>query len=139
MSVVLAFIHKSIIGVCHFTGGINLSSFLTHTHEALWTGDEAHPAAKWIPSAIDTLMDVAQKPGCKFGRRVAEAGARQKLAAAFSAARALVAPSHKYANCVCHGDVWNNNFMLKYDERGEAQAARLVDMQVPHFNYLQKL
>jgi len=118
------------IGGCHSTGGINLSSFLTHTHEALWTADEAHPAAKWMSSAIDTLMDVAQKPGCKFGRRVAGAGARQKLAAAFCAARDLVAPSEKYANCVCHGDVWNNNIMFKYDDRGEAEAARIVDMQV---------
>lgn len=116
---------------CHFTGGINLSSsFLTHPHEALWTADEAHPAFKWISSAIDTLMDVAQNPGCKFGRRVAGAGARQKLAAAFYAVRDLIAPSNKYANCVCHGDVWNNNVMLKYNGRGEAEAARIVDMQV---------
>jgi Ser/Thr protein kinase RdoA (MazF antagonist) len=69
---------------------------------------------RWIPSAVDTLVDVAKRPGSKFQERINKEGAKAQLAQAFAEAANLVAPSDKYFNCVCHGDIWNNNMMFRY-------------------------
>lgn len=40
----------------------------------------------------------------------------------------LTSPSKKYRNVICHGDLWANNIMLKY-EPGQPVDCRIVDFQ----------
>ncbi|XP_059487603.1 uncharacterized protein LOC132203661 [Neocloeon triangulifer] len=106
--------------------GIDLKQFCQFHDEALWTLDEENPAYKWLQSSIDTIIDVA-KSSEKFADRIGKN--EHKLARAFEEARLLFRPSGKYRNCVCHGDIWNNNLMFKYSGC-EATDVRIIDMQV---------
>lgn len=41
----------------------------------------------------------------------------------------LVKPSDRFRNCLCHGDLWAANFLIKYDENGRPKDCKFVDFQ----------
>ncbi|XP_066995896.2 uncharacterized protein [Anabrus simplex] len=45
----------------------------------------------------------------------------------------LAKPSKKYRNVLCHGDLWNNNIMFRY-ESGRPIELRFVDFQMYRYN-----
>ncbi|XP_046616160.1 uncharacterized protein LOC124303230 [Neodiprion virginianus] len=46
---------------------------------------------------------------------------------------AILSPSTKYRNVICHRDLWANNMMLKYDESGNPQHCCLIDLQFARY------
>lgn len=45
-----------------------------------------------------------------------------------------VKPSSRYRNTVCHGDLWTNNILLKFDHQNNPIDCLLVDLQTLRYN-----
>ncbi|XP_046746332.1 uncharacterized protein LOC124411281 [Diprion similis] len=47
---------------------------------------------------------------------------------------AILSPSTKYKNVICHRDLWANNMMVKYDGSGNPQHCCLIDLQFARYS-----
>lgn len=45
----------------------------------------------------------------------------------------IVKPSTKFRNVVCHGDLWNTNFLIKYDKESRPLQCKFVDFQCSRY------
>ena len=45
----------------------------------------------------------------------------------------FIQPSKKFRNVLNHGDLWLNNFMFKYDEKGKPIECKIIDFQFARF------
>ncbi|KAL7289273.1 hypothetical protein TKK_0017207 [Trichogramma kaykai] len=43
-------------------------------------------------------------------------------------------PSRRFKNVLCHGDLWANNILYKYDDAGKPTACCLIDFQLARYN-----
>ncbi|XP_059486483.1 uncharacterized oxidoreductase dhs-27-like [Neocloeon triangulifer] len=43
-------------------------------------------------------------------------------------------PSKKWQNYLCHGDLWENNVMFKFDEDGKPSGLKMIDLQLVRYS-----
>ncbi|EFN86121.1 uncharacterized protein LOC105181683 [Harpegnathos saltator] len=100
-------------------------------HETLWprADDRAKAmidaAVKGVVSMIDLLPGLSNDQRGNFKERVVQfcADHTDKLS-----------PSVKHKNVLCHGDLWANNVLFKYDADGRPVECCLIDFQLARYN-----
>nr|BCX71435.1 adult-specific protein A7 [Ischnura senegalensis] len=95
---------------------------------------EGPMAAKWVDSSVRTLASAAAGMWPeRFGGAEAQQRMQRELREAWSRVSKMAKPSSRHANAVCHGDLWANNIMFRYDSEGEPVDAKLVDLQLVRY------
>lgn len=92
--------------------------------EATYILEEGYTRNKWLLSGINALTFI-----CKMSKREKEA---HLLSSKIKGAVAKVKPSVDSQNVLCHGDLWLNNFMFKYNDN-KVEGCVLVDFQLVRY------
>lgn len=82
-------------------------------------------AVKGVVSTIDTIPDLDEDQKAKFKAKVEELCTDH-------AGKLL--PSTKHKNVLCHGDLWANNILFKYDDDEKPVECCLIDFQLARYN-----
>ncbi|CAK9832998.1 hypothetical protein ANTRET_LOCUS9747 [Anthophora retusa] len=82
-------------------------------------------AVKGIVSLIDMIPNLNEEEREKF---------REKLVDLCADHANKLLPSMKHKNVLCHGDLWANNILFKYDVDGKPLECCLIDFQLARYN-----
>lgn len=99
-------------------------------HETLWPQQgTAKPmfdaAVKGIVSMIDLLSELNDDQRSMFKKKILRLCKDHTV---------KLLPSVKHKNVLCHGDLWANNLMFKYDANNQPVECCLVDFQLARYN-----
>lgn len=96
-------------------------------HETLWPLKEGRAqamffaAVKGVISLIDHVDGLDKEAKDEFKEKL--------MSLAMEHAKKLL-PSKIFRNVICHGDLWANNILFKYDNVGKPTACCLIDFQL---------
>ncbi|XP_012222212.1 uncharacterized protein [Linepithema humile] len=82
-------------------------------------------AVKGIVSMIDLLPELNDDQRSSFKEKIARLCADHTV---------KLLPSVKHKNVLCHGDLWANNILFKYDADGQPVECCLIDFQLARYN-----
>lgn len=82
-------------------------------------------AVKGIVSMIDLVTELDEEQRGAFKDTVVELCANHT---------GKLSPSEKHKNVLCHGDLWANNILYKYDNEGRPVECCLIDFQLARYN-----
>lgn len=98
--------------------------------ETLWPADSKakmmfDAAVKGIVSMIDLLTELNDNQRSNL---------KEKLVKLCEDHMDKLSPSMKHKNVLCHGDLWANNILFKYDADKKPTACCLIDFQLARYN-----
>ncbi|XP_012288904.1 uncharacterized protein LOC105704346 isoform X2 [Orussus abietinus] len=108
-----------------------IEAFSDCVQETLWPLKDGRAksafdaAVKGVVSMIDLLLDLHHDDRTVF---------KEKLKDLASDHAKKLSPSSKYKNVLCHGDLWANNILFKYDDHGKPIECCLIDFQLARYN-----
>ncbi|XP_053997128.1 uncharacterized protein LOC128886349 [Hylaeus anthracinus] len=82
-------------------------------------------AVKGIVSMVDEMTELSEDQREQFKKKMIDLSADH-------AGKLL--PSSKHKNVLCHGDLWANNILFKYDEEDKPVECCLIDFQLVRYN-----
>ncbi|XP_044268164.1 uncharacterized protein LOC123013601 [Tribolium madens] len=92
--------------------------------EAFYSNSESVKASmEAFKTGAYAVIDLSHKPTMKISNE----WFKQKLSEVLDLQKLYAAPSRKFRNTICHGDVWTGNFMFKLDQK--PKTCVLVDFQ----------
>ncbi|OXU26931.1 hypothetical protein TSAR_015143 [Trichomalopsis sarcophagae] len=100
-------------------------------HETLWPlkGQRATKmfaaAVKGSISIVDLLTELSEEQKQTYKEKIANLSVNHTN---------KLLPSSKYRNVLCHGDLWANNILFKYNSEGKPVSCCLVDFQLARYN-----
>ena len=78
-------------------------------------------AVKGVISMVDLVNHLDDEQKTRFKEKITSLSADHKN---------KLLPSKKHRNVLCHGDLWANNVLFKYDTDGKPIACCLIDFQL---------
>ncbi|KAG7211764.1 hypothetical protein KM043_011009 [Ampulex compressa] len=110
----------------------NLQEKFSHCmQETLWPLKEGRSkpmfeaAVKGVVSMIELIPELNEEQRESFRKKIVELSADHAY---------KLTPSSKHKNVLCHGDLWANNILFKYDADEKPVECCLIDFQLARYN-----
>ncbi|KAF5285530.1 hypothetical protein FQA39_LY16595 [Lamprigera yunnana] len=101
-----------------------LSQFTEQLYESFFRTEDHNPSSSSIKLGVDTIPYQLELFGFDLTKEF-----KDKVQKALDKCYQLVKPSTEFRNVVCHGDLWADNIMVRY-ENGKPVDCRIIDYQI---------
>lgn len=107
-----------------------IGKFFANYHETFYSLDETHEGHRSLFAALNGLYTEIDLFDLNF--RLSKQEFKDRAKKACTKMFDLIKPSQLYRNVISHGDLWQTNFMMKYDKYHPIQC-KIIDFQTARY------